>query len=139
MSESCRREIVLWRSKHISNLVSLLKLFSPVLSASKASDEEWLSFSEKTSPAAFLKAVRVSGKEAKDSKGRKKERKERRKERNRQQREEACRGRSGNGRRRRRTDSTDTKKPRSVSASGLPLRRRLPTLPLAQYHRRDEA
>ena len=35
------------------------------------------SFSEKTSPAAFLKAVRVSGKEAKDSKGRKKERKER--------------------------------------------------------------
>ena len=75
MSESCRREIVLWRSKHISNLVSLLKLFSPVLSASKASDEEWLSFSEKTSPAAFLRAVRVSGKEAKDSKGRKKERK----------------------------------------------------------------
>ena len=34
---------------------------------------------------------------------------------------------------------TDTKKPRSVSASGLQLRRRLPTLPLAQYHRRDEA
>ena len=33
----------------------------------------------------------------------------------------------------------DTKKPRSVSASGLQLRRRLPTLPLAQYHRRDEA
>ena len=71
MSESCRREIVLWRSKHISNLVSLLKLFSPVLSASRASDEEWLSFSEKTSPAAFLRAVRVSGKEAKESKGKK--------------------------------------------------------------------
>ena len=34
---------------------------------------------------------------------------------------------------------TNTKKPRSVSASGPLLRRRLPTLPLAQYHRRDEA
>ena len=29
MSGSCRREIVLWRSKHISNQVSLLKLFRP--------------------------------------------------------------------------------------------------------------
>ncbi|EDY97041.1 hypothetical protein BACPLE_00424 [Phocaeicola plebeius DSM 17135] len=58
-------------------------------------------FSEKTSPGAFLKAVRVSGKEARGK----------RKERNRQQKEEACCGRSGNGRRHRRTDSTDTKKP----------------------------
>ena len=38
-----------------------------------------ISFSEKTPPGAFLKAVRVSGKETKDSKGRKKERKKERK------------------------------------------------------------
>jgi len=58
-----------------------------------------LSFPEKTSPGAFLKAVRVSDKGTKDSKGEKG-----RKERIRQQKEEAaCRG---NGRRR-----TDKKSP----------------------------
>ena len=34
-----------------------------------------LSFAEKTSPGAFLKAVRVNGKETKESKGKRKERK----------------------------------------------------------------
>ena len=99
-----------------------------------------LSFSEKTSPAAFLRAVRVSGKETKDSKGRKKERKKGRKE----GKKPSAEGRGLPRKERKRTQAqtrrrTDTKKPRSVSASGLQLRRRLPTLPLAQYHRRDEA
>ena len=50
--------------------------FSFVLSVSGYSDEEWLSFPEKTPPGAFLKAVRVSGKGKKDSKGKKEGKKE---------------------------------------------------------------
>ena len=50
--------------------------FSYVLSVSGCSDKEWLSFSEKTSPGAFLKAVRVSGKGTKESKGKKEGKKE---------------------------------------------------------------
>ena len=46
--------------------------FSFVLSVSGYSDEEWLSFPEKTPPGAFLKAVRVSGKGTKESKEKKK-------------------------------------------------------------------
>ena len=42
--------------------------FSFVLSVSGYSDEEWLSFPEKTPPGAFLKAVRVSGKGTKKGK-----------------------------------------------------------------------
>ena len=50
--------------------------FSFVLSVSGYSDEEWLSFPEKTAPGAFLKAVRVSGKGTKESKGKKEGKKE---------------------------------------------------------------
>ena len=50
--------------------------FSFVLSVSGYSDEEWLSFPEKTPPGAFLKAVRVSGKGTKESKGKKEGKKE---------------------------------------------------------------
>ena len=50
--------------------------FSFVLSVSGYSDEEWLSFPEKTVPGAFLKAVRVSGKGTKESKGKKEGKKE---------------------------------------------------------------
>ena len=42
--------------------------FSFVLSVSGYSDEEWLSFPEKTAPGAFLKDVRVSGKGTKKGK-----------------------------------------------------------------------
>lgn len=56
-------------------MIPFSSCFSCVLSASESSGEERLSFPEKTSPGAFLKAVRVSGKETKDSKGKRKERK----------------------------------------------------------------
>ena len=106
MSESCRREIVLWRSKHISNLVSLLKLFSPVLSVSGCYGEELvLHFGENVSRRISEGRPEYAVRKQRIARGK-------RKERNRQQKEEeACRGRSGNGRRRRRTESTDTKKP----------------------------
>ena len=64
-------------TKHnILKYTPLSDWFSYVLSASESSGEECLSFVEKTSPSAFLKAVRVSGKGKKDSKGKKEGKKE---------------------------------------------------------------
>ena len=62
-------------NKYIFSMIPFPGKFSFVLSVSGYSDEEWLSFPEKTPPGAFLKAVRVSGKGTKESKE-KKERKE---------------------------------------------------------------
>ena len=118
-------------TKHnILKYTTLPGKFSYVLSASESSGEEWLSFSEKTAPGAFLKAARVSGKETKDSKWKKEGKKETgSRKKKRPAAESADAG----------ADARTQKKPWSVSASGLLLKRRLPTLPLAQYHRRDEA
>ena len=63
-------------TKHnILKYTPLSDWFSYVLSASESSGEEWLSFVEKTSPGAFLKAVRVTAREKRIAREKRKERK----------------------------------------------------------------